>query len=243
MKFESAPVPQDEPKKKKTLHKGLKNLFMAAGAATLMAPAFGQKKQAEKQKELPPIYTYDKNDPRLKPYQDSLGLHEATQAYMDYVERCGRTPEGDTILSKIPHVQKVDKEQEVRMVKNDTAVSKEINEGMKEIAPDSYLGYDMQSTVNGKNTGGMFVFPNFVQPLQPVIYREFKPDGSSVYGPNGHLIGFYNEKNNSFKAIPEQLATQYGMHKEDLDFLNSKGLGDYLSSTLKMNNIQIEKPE
>lgn len=80
MKFESGPAPKKQ-STTEDLGKKLKNLGVAVVATiTSIAPTDAQK---PKEKELLPIYVTDKNDPRLKAYQDSLVSYNNNEKFYE----------------------------------------------------------------------------------------------------------------------------------------------------------------
>ncbi|MEJ0001658.1 MAG: hypothetical protein WDN09_00485 [bacterium] len=327
MKFNfESPKEKAEAEENKKVGKGLKNVVMAAGAATLMVPGLAQKHHEVKQKELPPIYVENKNDKRILDYKDSLNAWQqskiaekiynldttdnygellqqlGTQLHSDLLGRLDKidelnnkgmklregTQERNLIIDEI-HALQAEQGAEMGKAKqyfnikwrpgypNELQIETPYNENLytkRHHKPSSLMGDPKSFSMLGGESKYM-EYPVFKKPVQPYVYKkpEIKKDtthilqkameqkgkdplpvqetntfylpGNPVYGPNGHIIGFYASGTNTFKPIPDKkdFAKHYGMHKEDYAFLSSGSLADFLKFTLKMDDIKIEKPE
>lgn len=140
----------------------------------------------------------------------------------------------------------------------------------------------VQEAVSEQFYHGESSYPVYKKPIQPVVYedpekvkdsifttpvkdsvaqkptQETKPknpgwnSGNPIYGPNGHLIGYYQLNGNTFTPIPEEYRAEFAMTTEDIDFLSPKKddrkyaekvdrRNTYLKYRIMMDNIKIKE--
>lgn len=184
----------------------------------------GKKKQAQKQE---PIVVSSPNDHRLKAYNDSLTLHNASQKGLD-------------IFNNTKYASSYSRRD-----------SKEEKDAFKRLNAPEPIDYKSKWLPMGEKTTmeGLIGIKLYKQPLQPVVYQKpqqdiipirvplpkaqakinietpqqiiiSEPQGQYLYGPANSVIGIYDQEGN---VSPYNREDQRGkVNKADLEMLNNQ---------------------
>ena len=163
------------------------------------------------EKEREPIITNDKNDPRLKAYNDSLSSYQWNKKAFDKVISTGKSVKGSDV--DVKNYQKHSKEDQLNLdyknyikwglnitkkdVDDELAEADPYNKGTKKLdRAISYVEFPIKS-------GGVYRLAQYKKPVQPYIYKkpeEKKQSRTDVYTDKALFNKAYKAETDSSNA-------------------------------------------